>query len=193
MSAPFTCQPEGSAAMQGSRAAGRDGLSAEDHRVASAAVGSGCADVVGREEGRHARHGGDGDDEEHSHGQAQALDAPALQHDRWPSGCEGAELAQQVAGIPFHERAQLGRAGYAAGGGEGFGQLGRGEITHGAPVDALRVGAHRQHEHHVAEINRLPPGRWAHLGEGDVDQHQISVVHHEVAGLDVTMGDSRVP
>jgi hypothetical protein len=52
---------------------------------------------------------------------------------------EGAELAEQVARIPFHEGAQLCRAGDPAGGRERFGHLGWGEITQRSLVDALRV------------------------------------------------------
>jgi len=43
------------------------------------------------------------------------------------------------------------------GGGECFSELGFGEVRQRPPVDPLRVGAHGQDEHHVAEIDRLSP------------------------------------
>ena len=52
---------------------------------------------------------------------------------------EGAELAEQVAGVFFQERAQLGRAGDPAGGGEGLAELGLGEVGQRPAVDPLRV------------------------------------------------------
>ena len=60
-------------------------------------------------------------------------------------------------------------------------------------VDALGVGAHRQHQHHVGQVDRLPPGRRADLGEGHVDELEMPVQHEQVGGLDVTVGDAGVP
>ena len=53
--------------------------------------------------------------------------------------------------------------------GERLGDLIRGEQGERPPVDALGVGAHRQDQHHVGEIDRLPPRRRTNLREGDVD------------------------
>ena len=92
-------------------------------------------------------HGRGGD---HARGHEDPPCLPALQPDRPSRRGQRPEAAEQVAGIAFEERAQLGRAGHAAGGGEGFGQLVGGEVSQRAAVDPLRVGAHRQHQHHVA-------------------------------------------
>ena len=72
-------------------------------------------------------------------------------------GARARNSAEQVARVAFHEGAQLGRAGDPAGGGECLGQLGLGEVRQRLPVDPLRVGAHRQDQHHVAQVDRLPP------------------------------------
>ena len=133
------------------------------------------------------------DDGEHRRGQAHPPGAPALQHDRLSLRGERAELGEQVPGIAFHEGAQLRRAGDPAGGGEGLGELGLGEIVQRLPVHPRGVGADRQDQHHVAQVDGLPPGRGADLGEGHVDQQQLPAADHQVAGLDVAVGDPRVP
>ena len=89
-------------------------------------------------------------------------------------GASARNSAEQVARIPFHERAQLGRARHPPGGGEGLRQLIGGEVIERAAVDPLGVGTHRQHQHHVAQVDRLPPWRRADLDEGDVDQQQFA-------------------
>ena len=52
-------------------------------------------------------------------------------------GGEGTEFAEQVTRVPLHERAQLGRAGHPAGGGEGLRQLVRCEVAQRPAVDAF--------------------------------------------------------
>ena len=126
--------------------------------MAGAAAGGVGAQISGRrEEGIPCFEHGGGDDGEHRGRQSDPPDVPALQRDRRPGRGEGAEFAEQVARVPFHEGAQLGRAGDPAGGGECFGELGFGEVRQRPPVDPLRVGAHGQDEHHVAQVDRLPP------------------------------------
>ena len=80
-----------------------------------------------------------------------------MQRDRRSLRGEGTELAEQVARVLFHEGAQLGGACHPAGGGEGLGELGLGEVGQRPAVDAPRVAADRQHQHHVAQVDRLPP------------------------------------
>ena len=63
----------------------------------------------------------------------------------------------------------------------------------GAPVHEVDVRADREDEHHVAEVHRLSPRRRLHLDEEDIDQQQVAVPHHQVRGLDVTMGQTCVP
>ena len=55
------------------------------------------------------------------------------------------------------------------------------------------VGAHREDEHHVGEVDGLPPRRRSHLREGHVDEEDVAVLHHQVRGLDVAVGQARVP
>ena len=119
--------------------------------------------------------------------------SPALQRDRRPRRRQRPELAEQVTRVPPHGRAQLGRAGHPAGRGEGLGQLIGREVGQRASVHPLRAGPDGQHQHHVAQIDRLPPGRRADLGEGYVDQQQLAVADHEVPGLDVAVRDARIP
>ena len=52
---------------------------------------------------------------------------------------------------------------------------------------------YREHQHHVAQVDRLAPRRWAHLDEGHVDQQQLPGADHEVARFDVAVGDPGVP
>jgi hypothetical protein len=68
-----------------------------------------------------------------------------------------------------------------------------GEIAQRPPVYPGGVGADREDQHHVAQVDCLPPGRRADLGEGHVDQQQLPVADHQVARLDVAVGDPRVP
>ena len=60
-------------------------------------------------------------------------------------------------------------------------------------VDALGVGAHGEDEHHVGEVDRLPPRRRPHLRERDVDQHELAVADEQVGRLDVAVGEAGVP
>jgi len=111
--------------------------------VSVAAVGRTRTWVAGWQQQADAEDCGRGEDGEHRCGQDHPPGAPALQHDWPPLRGELAELGEQVAGVSFHEHAQLRRAGYPAGGGEGLGELGLGEISQRPLVDAARVGADR--------------------------------------------------
>ena len=157
MSAPPILQPDGSAARQGSMAADGTAWAA---RIIEWPVPQRGAETPRLPTGTTActpiNRASDGDGE-HPGGQGDPPDAPALQDDRWPLRGEGAEFAEQVAGVAFHECAQLGRAGDPAGGGERFRELVGGEVGQCPPVDALRVAADREYQHHVAQVDRLAP------------------------------------
>ena len=43
-------------------------------------------------------------------------------------------------------------------------------------VHALRVGANGEDEHHVGQVDRLPPRRGTDLREGHVDQNDVAVL-----------------
>jgi hypothetical protein len=129
-------------------------------------------DVPGGEERLDAAGQGDGGDAQEREGQAHPPQAPPLQRGGLARGRQGAERAQQVTRVPPHERAQLGRAGHPAGGGERLAELVRGEIAQRPLVHPVRIAAHGQHQHYVAEVDGLPPGRRADLGESGVDQQQ---------------------
>ena len=149
--------------------------------------------VLGGEEGVAPDHDGHRGHDEHARGQEDPPGTPALQHDRPPFGSELPELAEHVAGVSFHEGAELRRARHAAGSGERLGELGRGEVAQRPLVDPLRIRAHREHQHHVAQVDRLPPRRGSYLDEEHVDQQQLPVADHEIARLDVPVRDPRVP
>ena len=157
MSAPPMLQPDGSAAMQGSMAADGTAWALRIIEWPVPQLGAEAPRFPTGTDGLHADEHGDDGDGEHPGGQGDPPDAPALQGDRRPLRGEGAEFAEQVARVAFHERAQLGRAGDPAGGGERFGELVGGEVGQRPPVDALRVGADREDQHHVAQVDRLPP------------------------------------
>src|SRR5215469_18401737 len=76
------------------------------------------ADVSGRTDGRQGHIGGKCGGGGQPHGEEHAAGSPALQGYRRPPGCEHAELAEEIARIPLHERPQLSRAGHTAGSGE---------------------------------------------------------------------------
>ena len=119
--------------------------------------------------------------------------APPLQRDRPALGRQRAELGDEVAAVALHHRAQLRRAGDAAGGGERLGDLVGREVRQRPLVDPLGVGAHGEDEHHVGEVDGLPPRRRAHLGEGDVDDDEVAVLDQQVGRLDVAVGEPGVP
>jgi hypothetical protein len=110
--------------------------------MAGAAAWSGDAQVPARrEEGVPCFEHGGGDDGEHRGRQGDPPDVPALQHDRRALRGQGAEFAEQVPRVPFHEGAQLGRAGHPAGGGERLAELGRAEVAQRPLVHPVRVTA----------------------------------------------------
>ena len=47
--------------------------------------------------------------------------------------------------------------------------------SQGLPVDPLGVGAHREDEHHVGQVDGLAPRRRSDLHEGHVDEQQLAV------------------
>jgi hypothetical protein len=189
-----TVQPRGQRRDARQQPRRRHRLRRQDHGVTGAADRRVGVDIHRRRlegtDGQTGRQQGRGD---HGRGDDHAPDSPALQPDRLPRRRQRPELAEQVARIPFHERAQLGRARHPPGGGEGLRQLIGGEVIEPAAVHPLGVGTHRQHQHHVAQVHRLPPGRRADLGEGGVDQQQLSVADHEIARLDVPVREAGVP
>ena len=60
-------------------------------------------------------------------------------------------------------------------------------------VHALGVGAHGEDEHHVGEVDGLPPRRRADLREGHVDEHDVAVLDQQVGRLDVAVSQPAVP
>ena len=60
-------------------------------------------------------------------------------------------------------------------------------------VHALGIGAHREDEHHVGEVDGLAPRRRSHLHEGDVDEQHLAVAHEQVGRLDVAVREPGVP
>ena len=62
-----------------------------------------------------------------------------------------------------------------------------------ALVDAAGAAAQRQAQHHVGQVDRLPPRCRAHLRERHVDQQQVAVADQQVGRFDVTVGQPRVP
>ena len=125
--------------------------------------------------------------------EGDAARAPALQRDRLALRGQAAELGDEIATVLLEHRPQLRRAGDAAGGGEGLGDLVGGEVGEGPLVDAFGVRADGEDEHHVGEVDGLPPRRRADLGEGDVDEVQVPVLDEQVGRLDVPVGDAGVP
>ena len=106
---------------------------------------------------------------------------------------ERPELGDQVAAVLLHHRPQLRRAGDAAGGGERLGDLVGREQAQGPVVDPLAVGPHGEDEHHVGQVDGLPPRRRSHLRERHVDEQQLAVADQQVGRLDVAVGQAGVP
>jgi hypothetical protein len=99
----------------------------------------------------------------------------------------------QVAALGAQQAAQLRRQGQPTGGREALGDLLDAELPQGPLVNALGVGPQRQAEHHVGQVDRLPPGGRAQFDEGHVDQQQVAVADQQVGGLDVTVGQPGRP
>src|SRR5439155_24903865 len=99
--------------------------------------------VLGGEEGIAPDHDGHRGHGEHARSQKDPPGTPALQHDRPPFGSELPEVAENVAGVSFHECAALRRARPTAGGGERLPDHGRRELAQGTLVDSLAVAANR--------------------------------------------------
>ena len=151
----------------------------------------------------HLAARGDEQRDPHQHGQerassvatisSDAADAPPLDPDRLAGRRELAERLQQSAAVGLHRCAQLRRARDAACRGERLRQLLGREVRERLLVDVLGARTQREHQHHVAEVDRLAPRRGPHLHEEHVDQAQPSVLHHQVRGLDVAVREPDVP
>ena len=124
---------------------------------------------------------------------SDAPHAPALDRDLLALGRHPPELGEEVAAVLLEVVAQLRRARDAARRGERLGDLVLGEVAERVRVDALGVAAQREDEHHVGEVDRLPPRRGPDLDEEHVDQLQLAVAHHQVRRLDVAVRESLVP
>src|SRR4029077_12673032 len=103
------------------------------------------------------------------------------------------ELGVEVTTLFAQHPTQLGRQGEPAGGGEGLADLGCAELTGGPLVDPWRIGPQRQAQHHVGQVDGLAPRARADLGEGDVDQQDVTVTYEQVGRLDVAVGQPCVP
>src|SRR6266536_1545992 len=121
-------------------------------------------------------------------------EAPALDRDRArPLGQEPEEISVQVVPrLPDHA-AELRRHGQAASRRERLGDLLDREQAQRTRVDQLRVAAQGQAEHHVGEVDGLPPWAGTDLGEGHVDEEHVPVADEQVGGLDVTMRQPGIP
>ena len=97
----------------------------------------------------------DHDDDQHREPDAQR--APSLERDPPLRRRQRPEAGQQVTAVLLHDRTQLGGARDTARGGERLADLLRGEEPQRVLVHAVGVGAHREHQHHVGEIDGLAP------------------------------------
>ena len=89
-------------------------------------------------------------------------------------GARARNVPSRSRGSLLHGHAQLGRARHPAGGGERLGEFGRGEVVQRPLVHPVWASdADREHQHHVAQVDRLPPRRGPDLNEHDVDQQQF--------------------
>ena len=122
------------------------------------------------------------------------MSAPALDPD-WsgPSGQQVEELGVEVTALVADHAPELGGQGETAGGGERFADLGDGELAQCPLVDELRIGAQRQAQHHVGEVDGLAPWARAGLDERHVDQQQVAVADQQVGRFDVAVGKPGIP
>ena len=176
------------------RGRARDRLGREDQCIAGQALRwFRNREVLDREEGLYPYLRDKREDEHRGYCRQDAPHAPALDGDRPMRGREGAELAQKVPPVRFHERAKLGWARDSTGRSERFSYLLGAEVFERFVVDTLGVGSNGKNEHHVRQVDGLAPGRRPHLRERGIDEEQLAIAHHEVPGLDVAMGNAGVP
>ncbi len=102
-------------------------------------------------------------------------------------------MCVQVSTLLTNHPAQLGRHGDAARCGECLTDVSDGELTQRALVHQLRIGAQRKDEHHVGQVDRLPPRTRSHLHEPGIDDDHPAVPDHQVGGFDVAMRDAGIP
>jgi len=123
----------------------------------------------------------------HDHSpQPDSAGAPALHPDRLGRGRQQPhEFAVQVTALGAQHPPQLGRQRQAAGGGEPLADLVDAELPQRPPVHLLSAGAQGQAQHHVGQVDRLPPRAGAGLHQGHVDQQQPPVAH-QCYQLDLT-------
>ena len=101
------------------------------------------------------------------------------------SACRSRPCAQHAA--------QLRGQREPAGRGEALADLLHAELAQRPPVDLLGAGVQRQAQHHVGQVDRLPPGAGACLREGHVNQQHVTVADQQVARLDVAVRQPGVP
>jgi hypothetical protein len=99
----------------------------------------------------------------------------------------------QVPALGPQHVAELGRQGQAAGGRKPLGDLLDRELPQGPLVDLLGAGPQGQAQHHVGQVDGLPPGARPGLDEGHVDHQQAAVTDQQVGRLDVAVGQAGVP
>ncbi len=77
--------------------------------------------------------------------------------------------------------------------GEPLGDLVGREDRRRSRVHPVRVGAQREAEHHVRQVDGLAPRRRPHLQSRDVHELQVATDDQEVRRLQIAMGEPRVP
>jgi hypothetical protein len=93
----------------------------------------------------------------------------------------------QVAALIAQHPPQLGRQRQPTRSGEPLGDLLHRELAQRPLVDPFRAGPQRQAQHHVGQVDRLPPRGGPGLHEGDIDQQHAAVAHQQVGRLDVAV------
>jgi len=88
---------------------------------------------------------------------------------------------------------ELGRDGESARRRKCFTHVRIGEHGQCLFVHQVRPDVERQYQHHVGEVDRPPPTTGTNLAKGDVNQHQVAILHQEIGRLQVAMGQPGIP
>ena len=108
-------------------------------------------------------------------------------------GASFPELGDEVPTVPLHHDPQLGGTGDSAGVAKASAISSGVNSQTARSARPWRVGPHGHDQHHVGQVDGLSPRRGADLHERQVDDQQLAVAHQQVGGLDVAMGEARVP
>ena len=146
----------------------------------------------GEEQGHGVRDRHD-HDHDREHDSEDATGAPPLDRDRPTGRRERTELVEEPGSLPASSSTVAGSGSRLRGPPRTPRRAPRVRSTAGPSDTPVGVRAQPEDQHHVREVHGLAPRRGPDLHEEHVDSPEVPVLHHQVRGLDVPMGEADVP